>query len=157
MSHFAGQTFTVRIYNPLNEKVLQKELTADAFGGITGDLFLPKTTTLGVYRLEVVKLLGEQVIHHYGQSSFRVEEYKKPEFEVKVEAPKEPIKLGDKVTATIDSRYYFGAPVVDATVKYKVMRTSYSSRWYPTSRWDWLYGNGYWWFACRLQLVPRFR
>ncbi len=156
VSHFAGQTFTVRIYNPLNEKVLQKELTADAFGGITGDLFLPKTATLGVYQLQVVKLAGDKVIHLYGGSSFRVEEYKKPEFEVKVEAPKDPIKLGDKVTATIDARYYFGAPVIDATVKYKVMRSSHSARWYPISRWDWMYGNGYWWFACDYIWYPGF-
>jgi len=37
------------------------------------------------------------------------------------------------VTATIEAKYYFGAPVTSAMVKYKVMRTSHSTRWYPTS------------------------
>src|SRR5262249_51743241 len=60
------------------------------------------------------------------------------------------------ITATIDARYYFGAPVVDATVKYKVMRSSHSARWYPSDRWDWMYGNGYWWFAADYNWYPGF-
>ena len=90
-------------------------------------------------------------------SSFRVEEYKKPEYEVQVEAPKEPVMLGEQVLATIKAKYYFGAPVTNAKVKYKVTRSSYSSTWYPTGNWDWFYGRGYWWFALRLQLVSRLR
>jgi uncharacterized protein YfaS (alpha-2-macroglobulin family) len=92
----------------------------------------------------------------YGHSSFRIEEYKKPEFEVKINAPTEPVKLGDKITATIESKYYFGAPVTSAVVKFKVMRQPHSSRWYPVSRWDWMYGNGYWWFAPEYAWYPGF-
>src|SRR5262249_4729158 len=73
--------------------------------------------------------------------------YKKPEFEVTVEAPKEPVQLGEKIAATIKAKYYFGSPVTNAIVKYKVLRTSYSSAWHPPGVWDWLYGRGYWWFA----------
>src|SRR5581483_11574630 len=60
---------------------------------------------------------------------------------------REPVRLGEVVNATIEARYYFGAPVTSAKVKYKVQRTSYSSRWYPKGLWDWFYGAGYWWFA----------
>ncbi|MDB5331277.1 MAG: hypothetical protein JWP03_2428, partial [Phycisphaerales bacterium] len=51
------------------------------------------------------------------------------EFEVTVDAPTEPIMLGEKISATIKAKYYFGAPVVQAKVKYKVMRTSHSADW----------------------------
>ena len=61
----------------------------------------------------------------YGGAAFRVEEYKKPEFEVKVDAPNEPVRLGDKITATISANYYFGGPVTQASVHYKVMRTGH--------------------------------
>ena len=64
-------------------------------------------------------------------ASFRVEEYKKPEFEVTVDAPTDPVMLGDTVTATVKANYYFGAPVTNAKVHYKVLRTAYSSNWYP--------------------------
>ena len=69
-----------------------------------------------------------------GGGSFRVEEYKKPEFEVTVDAPAEPVMLGEKITATIKAKYYFGSPVTKAKVKYKVNRTSYDERWYPSGR-----------------------
>ena len=55
--------------------------------------------------------------------------------------------LGEKITATIKAKYYFGSPVTKAKVKYKVNRTSYNERWYPVGPWDWFYGPGYWWFA----------
>ena len=46
-----------------------------------------------------------------GGGNFRVEEYKKPEFEVKVTAPTEPVSLGETITATITAKYYFGGAV----------------------------------------------
>jgi uncharacterized protein YfaS (alpha-2-macroglobulin family) len=156
ISSFAGKIFTVRLHDPKGEKILQKNYTADEFGGIAGEYALPKGATLGAYNLQIVDLDGDKIVRWYGSSNFRVEEYKKPEFEVKVEAPKEPVKLGDKVTATIEAKYYFGAPVTSAIVKYKVMRESHSSRWYPASRWDWMYGNGYWWFAADHDWYPGF-
>lgn len=154
VSSFAGKEFKVRIHDPKGEKILDKNFTADEFGGLMGEYPLPKGCTLGAYGIQVMDPTG--LIRHYGASSFRVEEYKKPEFEVKVNAPTEPVKLGDKVTATIDARYYFGAPVTSAVVKYKVTRQSHSSRWYPYSRWDWMYGNGYWWFAQEYDWYPGF-
>jgi len=135
---FANQAFTVQIHNPKGEKVLEKNYTTDGYGGIAGEFPLSKGMMLGVYN---VNILG------HGGGSFRVEEYKKPEFEVSVDAPKEPVQLGEKIVATIQAKYYFGAPVTHAKVKYKVLRTSYTSTWYPLGRWDWFYGRGYWWFA----------
>ena len=109
---------------------------------------MPADATLGVYQVFVV---------NYGGGSFRVEEYKKPEFEVTVDAPTEPIMLGDKFKATIQAKYYFGSPVTDAKLKYKVMRTNHNSTWYPAGRWDWLYGPGYWWFASDYAWYPGWR
>ncbi|HEY2827852.1 MAG TPA: MG2 domain-containing protein [Pirellulales bacterium] len=144
-SDFANQTFNVEIQDPKGEKVLAKAFTADNYGGLDGDFDLPADATLGVYQLFVV---------NYGGGSFRVEEYKKPEFEVTVDAPTEPVLLGDKIKATVQAKYYFGSPVTDAKVKYKVLRTNHNGRWYPLGRWDWLYGSGYWWFASDYAWYP---
>jgi uncharacterized protein YfaS (alpha-2-macroglobulin family) len=155
-STFGNQPFTLHIRDPRNEKVLDKEYTTDEYGGLAGEHFLPKLATLGVYNVQLFKKRPDGKLEWFGGSSFRVEEYKKPEFEVKIEAPKEPVKLGDQITATIDSRYYFGAPVTSATVKYKVMRQPETSRWYPRAKWDWMFGNGYWWFASDYNWYPGF-
>src|SRR5205085_4993743 len=129
-SSFANQKFHLEIHNPKGEKILEKDFVADEFGGFAGDIVLPKGATLGQYNMHVRNVLGWQ---HAG-NSFRVEEYKKPEFEVKVDSPKEPVKLGDKIPVTIDARYYFGAPVQNAMVKYKVTRTPHSAQWFPTGQ-----------------------
>src|SRR5262249_32162637 len=71
-----------------------------------------------------------------------------------VEAPKEPVQLGEKIEAKIEAKYYFGAPVTRAKIKYKVLRTSTDGTWYPAARWDWFYGTGYWWFAADYTWYP---
>ncbi|MEO0414751.1 MAG: alpha-2-macroglobulin family protein, partial [Verrucomicrobiota bacterium] len=53
--------------------------------------------------------------------------------------------MGDTFTATVKADYYFGAPVASGTVKYRIKRAQKSAHWYPTGRWDWLYGKGYAW------------
>jgi uncharacterized protein YfaS (alpha-2-macroglobulin family) len=135
----AGRSFSVRIHNPQNEQVYTRSLRADAHGGLEGDFDIPDDAPLGVYRIS----------HNFGGllggNTFRVEEYKKPEFEVKVEAPAEPVRLGEKITAIIKADYYFGSPVTEATVTYKVYRSEHDDRWYPAYYWDWFYGPGYWW------------
>jgi alpha-2-macroglobulin len=147
-SPFANATFNVEIHNPKGEKILEKPFSADGSGGFDGELPLPKDATLGVYQC---------VIPNMGGGAFRVEEYKKPEFEVTVDAPTEPIMLGEKISATIKAKYYFGAPVTSAKVKYKVMRTSHSADWYPGGRWDWFYEPGYWWFSPDYNWYPGWR
>ena len=144
-SSFANRNFTVEVHNPKSEKVFTKGFTADAYGGFDGELELPADAALGVYQIFVVNL---------GGGSFRVEEYKKPEFEVTVDAPSEPVMLGEKIQAKINARYYFGAPVANAKVKYKITRTTHSEGWYPPAPWDWFYGKGYWWFGYDYDWYP---
>lgn len=145
VSQFAGQKFNVICANPQGEHIFKQQLKADEYGGLSGKFELTEETKLGVYHL---------YLDGYGGNSFRVEEYKKPEFEVSVEAPDEPIQLGEKITATINAKYYFGAPVTNARVKYKVLRSAHDSRWSPPGEWDWFYGRGYWWFGYDYDWYP---
>jgi hypothetical protein len=144
-SEYGGQTFAVEIHDPQNNKVFAKSFKADQYGGFDGTFELPSDAPLGVYYA---------LIPDKGGGSFRVEEYKKPEFEVSVDAPSKPVMLGEKVSATIKANYMFGGPVAQAKVKYKVTRTSADERWYPLARWDWLFGGGYWWFASDYAWYP---
>lgn len=144
-SDFAGKEFDIEIRNPKGDKVYEAKLKADAFGGFDGSFDLPSDAALGVYQAMVV---------NQGGGSFRVEEYKKPEFEVKVDAPSKPVALGEKVTAKVQADYYFGGPVAEAKVKYKVTRSYADERWFPVDPWDWLYGPGYWWFASDYSWYP---
>ncbi len=144
-SSYANHGFTVRIRNAKGDVVHEATLQADGFGGIDGTYEIPDDAQLGAYSIEVTG---------YGTATFHIEEYKKPEFEVVVDSPSEPIILGEAFAATIRANYYFGAPVTDATVKYKVTRTAHSAPWYPPAPWDWFYGSGYWWFGYDYEWWP---
>lgn len=139
VSEYANRQFIVTILNPKNEEVHSKGYTADEYGGFSGELSFDKTASLGRYRILVSGIQGE--------GAFRLEEYKKPEFEVSVVAPDKPVKLGDKVLVKLSANYLFGAPVVNAKVKYKVQRYRHDAHWFPKMQWDWLYNPGYWWFS----------
>ncbi|MEW6087177.1 MAG: MG2 domain-containing protein [bacterium] len=145
VSAFANRDFHLKINNSKGEKVFEKNFKSDAYGGIDGEYLLPEDASLGVYNID---------LNSYGGGSFRVEEYKKPEFEVNIEAPAEPVMLGEKITAKINAKYYFGAPVTKAKVKYKILRSEYSENWYPSGDWDWFYGRGYWWFSYDYNWYP---
>lgn len=146
---YANQEVKVIVNNPKGEKILEKSYKADEYGGIDGELKLDKQATLGQYTIYVET--------YNGQVGFRLEEYKKPEFEVKVDAPAEPVALGEKIGATVTAKYYFGAPVANAKVKYKVMRSDYTSSYYPVGLWDWFYEPGYWWFSYDYPWYPGWR
>ncbi|QDU81689.1 MG2 domain protein [Polystyrenella longa] len=148
---YANKEFQLRLNDPQGKEVWTKKFTADAFGGFNGEYELPEEATLGTYSLNVIDNPRVQ-----GWGSFRVEEYKKTEYEVTIDAPEEPVQLGEKITATIKAKYYFGAPVKNATVHFTVKRSEYSNRWYPSGTWDWLYGNGYWWFTPEWDWYPGF-
>lgn len=152
-SAYADKNIVVHVMDPRGEKLIEKTFTTDAFGGFEGEIALAKNATLGEYAIQIVNYPD---IHAYGGNTFRVEEYKKPEFEVKVDAPTEPVMLGEKITATIKANYYFGAPVANAKVKYKVLRTKHQTDWFPPGRWDWFYEPGYWWFGHDYRWYPGF-
>lgn len=140
-SEYAAKQVNLRIYNPRGDKLVNQTVTLNEFGGYAAELALEENAALGVYRFE----LGG-----YGSlaaNSFRVEEYKKPEYAVTVAAVSNTAALGDKVPVRITARYYYGQPVSKGTISYKIYRHEHDARWYPATRWDWLYGNGYWWFA----------
>ncbi|MFC1581969.1 alpha-2-macroglobulin [Planctomycetota bacterium] len=136
----------VEIRDPKGNKLLTRTLKTDANGGVDGELELKEDAALGRYYIQV-RLDGQHA--NTGGNYFQVEEYKKPEFEVSVEAAGQ-VKLGETFEALIKADYYFGAPVTDATVTYKVFREEFSHRYFFPAYWDWLYGSyyGIYWYDC---------
>ena len=161
LNNVPARNVSITIYDPRGNKVHEASAQTDQYGGMDGSFRLGEEPPLGVYRIYVH---GRKYV---GGQNFRVEEYKKPEFEVTVEPARTHMKLGEQVTALIRAKYYFGAPVTDATVKYRVFREEYKHTYHPPSRWDWLYGPGYgygwyeygwfpWWGKVRSCWAPRF-
>ncbi|MFB3882851.1 MAG: MG2 domain-containing protein [Armatimonadota bacterium] len=130
--------FEVTAADPREVELYKATLTTDGFGSINGSLKLPAETTLGEYHFTVgLAREGGRSFQLFG-NQFRVEEYKKPEFEVTVEPAKEQARVGEKISAKVNARYYFGSPVVGAQVKYRVFLSPFYPQYRFPRPYDWL-------------------
>ncbi|HEX4489414.1 MAG TPA: MG2 domain-containing protein, partial [Terriglobales bacterium] len=102
----------IKIEDSAQQTILQKTFTLSPFGTLNGSLDLPATAALGYCSISLSK--------GYVSGSFQVEEYKKPEYFVKVTPESPRVLQGGSMKATIEARYYFGEPVANAKVKYVV-------------------------------------
>lgn len=137
-----GVAVKVTVNNPKGETIYQKTLTSSEFGTINGELTLPTTTPLGEYSVNAEVPKSEANVAASGGNRFRVEEYKRPEFQISVVVPPKPARPGETVAARINAKYYFGSPVPDATVKYTVRRSAWWADYHFPNQFDWLYS--YW-------------
>jgi uncharacterized protein YfaS (alpha-2-macroglobulin family) len=119
--------------------VHERDATTGEFGSVNGSFTLGEVPPLGEYTVNVVLPDGSASLQQAGGNRFRVEEYKKPEFEVTVAPEKEQARVGERVSAVVRARYYFGAPVPDARVAYKVFRAAYWPYYRFPRPFDWLY------------------
>lgn len=115
-------------------ELLKDTVEIDDFGTFHGELTLGDEPPLGDYGIQVM-IAGEAA----GYFSFAVEEYKKPEYEVTVATEKESYTRGDRITATVRADYYFGSPVAEGTVQYRILRSRYWRPWWSGTEWAYLY------------------
>jgi len=125
-----SKTVTVTIEDPNNGKLFEKELPLSARGTFSGEVDIADEAALGSYNITAA--IGEAKATGY----FEVQEYKKPEFKVKVTGPKEFAAVGEKVKFTVGANYFFGAPVTNADVHYYVYRQRYYHWWWDSDSTD---------------------
>ena len=124
----------------LTDKVIYRERRkVDAFGGVSAEIPLTAGVALGDYAIAV--LHGDET----ASGSFEVQEYRKPEFEVRVTTAERFAVQGGRLRATVDARYYFGQPVANGKVAYTAHRQPY----YSPLRWsdDDEDGGGNYWYG----------
>ncbi|MDD2806082.1 MAG: MG2 domain-containing protein [Elusimicrobiales bacterium] len=132
------RTVTVTARDPNWQEVYTKTLPFSGLGSAAGSFKIPEGRLLGDYSLTAS--LSEYGRNFSGSSRFGVEEYKRPEFEVKLTAAEKPFRYGEKAEISGEVKYYFGSPVPGAPVKYRVIRSRYIP-WYCWY-WVWFYGAG---------------
>ncbi len=120
-----SRALNVTITDPEGKEILQKVLTLTPRGTFSGDVALPAAAPLGWYQI-VVNLNGVEA----ARGGFEVAEYKKPEYKVKVSTPKPFVAVGEKTKFTIEAKYFFGAPVKNADVRYYIYRSPYYPWWW---------------------------
>ncbi len=114
----------VEIHDGEDNVVSRATLNVSSFGTVHGEFKIPPAAALGYYSIQYRM---EEDFHSGG---FQVEEYKKPEYEVKVTSPDKRVLQGQPITALIDARYYFGEPVANAKLTYVVHQSRYWPPYY---------------------------
>ena len=109
------------------QEISSADFKTDEYGSFSGSFVIPTDRLNGLFRLNANK----------GSVCIRVEEYKRPTFEVNFEQPKEQYKLNQEVTVRGDVKAYAGFGLDDVEYSYRVIRkTSFPWRcwwwWYPT-------------------------
>ena len=94
--------------------------TFAANGTISGSYTLAANADLGDYYI-MVTVKNQQI----GAGTFRIEEYKKPEYTVSVQPEKSQVRTGEPMRVNISAKYFFGGPVMRAKVHYRVFRRGY--------------------------------
>jgi uncharacterized protein YfaS (alpha-2-macroglobulin family) len=116
----ADDVVTVAVEDPNGANIFTKDLPLSARGTFSGEVEISDAAPLGSYSIGAELPSGGTA-----NGSFEVAEYKKPEYKVTVSAPGKFVPAGQKINLSVDARYFFGAPVANAEVKYYLYRSRY--------------------------------
>ena len=108
-----GRELGFQLVNASWKEVEMKKAKIDEYGTASVDFELPKEGQTGMYHVSV----NDQV-----NRFFRVEEYKRPTFEITFPKVNEKYTWGDTVVVKASAKTYAGVPVQGAKVEYQVTR-----------------------------------
>ncbi len=148
-SAFEEETVTIKMtgeYDPVSDSVPElgrMTLDVSRFGTVSGEFTLLEDAQPGYYTLKIDELDYDAIV------SFKVANYRKPEFEFDILFPSEELQAGQDIQATVQANYYFGAPASNLPVNWILYSASdwfYLPGGYQVGkidnswlRWDWMY------------------
>ncbi|WP_281238803.1 alpha-2-macroglobulin family protein [Flavobacterium praedii] len=140
-------SFKITIQDPNYTNFKEFEVTTNEFGSFSGEFILPKTGLTGNFRIEAEEPVDYKKNTSYDKTKdehsfwdnvdfedsstyFKVEEYKRPKFEVTFEPKKEKFQVNQSVTVKGTAKAFAGSTISDAKVTYTITRFTNSFRNY---------------------------
>ena len=120
-----GRKVTVVFSDANGKEIARQTRPSNDYGSFAGSFTAPRDRLMGAMQIRVEN--GPQ-----GGAMLRVEEYKRPKFQVALDAPKTAPKLNDTADLTGHALSYTGAAVDGASVQYRVVREVRMPPW-----WGW--------------------
>ena len=114
----ADKKYTVSLYDANNNETGKVEVRTNGFGSFSGQFVLPSPCLTGYFSLRAADT----------SVSFKVEEYKRPTFDVTFEPVKVEYQVGDSIEVVGMAKTFASAPVQNARVHYNISR-SYAWFW----------------------------
>ena len=118
-----GKETTVVFKDSNWQEVAKQTFTTNEFGSFDGSFVIPNNVSNGYFQIE----------NESGSLGFKVEEYKRPTFEITFENPDKSFKLNEEVELSGSVKAYAGFGLDNVNYKYTVVRRTY-------------FPYRYWWF-----------
>ncbi|MFA9186562.1 MG2 domain-containing protein [Flavobacterium sp. FBOR7N2.3] len=137
----AQTSFKITVKDVNNNDFKEFEVTTNEFGSFSGEFVLSKTGLTGNFRIEADepddyekdaiynKVEDEHpfwdvVTFEYSEISFKVEEYKRPKFEVRFEPITKSYRINQNIQVKGIAKAFAGSNITDAKVSYTVVCNS---------------------------------
>lgn len=108
----SGSRTEVSLHDANGEKIASQTVVTNEYGSISGEFVLPQGLLSGTFSLQ----------NKAGSLSFRVEEYKRPTFEVTFDPVEGSYRFGEEVILKGKAIAYSGVPLQGAAVDYRITR-----------------------------------
>lgn len=116
----ANHSVEATLYDRNRQKIETKQLTTNPFGSVSDSFVVPTGSLNGEFRIEV------STSKYKSESKyFRVEEYKRPTFDITIERPKGTYTYGDKITFDGNAKYLTGIPLSNIKITYSISKKRY--------------------------------
>ncbi|EJF52144.1 large extracellular alpha-helical protein [Saprospira grandis DSM 2844] len=111
-----NQEYAISLFDVNGQKLEELRLTTNEYGSLQGSFTAPTTGLMGQMSIRNTSL------GYYSSHSIRVEEYKRPKFEVNFLPQEEAYKLNDQVTVLAQAEALAGPAISEAKFSYRVVR-----------------------------------
>lgn len=118
----AGTPVTIQVQDARNNVIYETTLNTNSFGTVNGSFSTSKEAMTGTYSL-LAEIEGVS-----DDTTFKVEDYRKPEFQVSI-TPLQPEKRGryiseERIQLKVNVAYYFGEPLAGVNLEIKAFEDS---------------------------------
>ncbi len=137
-----GAQVSITVTSARGEKVHSRTVRLTDFGTFQDKVALGKDVSLGTYQMSAQLTAFGHKLSYSG--SFRVEEYRAPQFRVDVSLAQQDYAAQDPLQATVLARYLFGGAMAKAPVKWTASRTS--TLFEPKGNEGFHFGVQTWWW-----------
>jgi uncharacterized protein YfaS (alpha-2-macroglobulin family) len=117
----------ITLFDANGQEVSRQSLTSNGYGTFAGHFDLPT----GVLTGQMSMSASHGMSRHY----FRVEDYKRPKFEITFDTIRENLRLNEEVIVNAIARDYAGSAVSGGEVSYRIERVSRRPWWSWRSFW----------------------
>lgn len=118
-----GAPYNVSVIDARGRQIHKEEVKLSQFGGFDTQLLLDNAASVGEYRIRVAQFDPDaklEISSHTFTGNFQVHRFQLEKVQLLLDFPRRVYFRGEQVDATFTARYYYGQPVKNAKIQYKL-------------------------------------